>query len=315
MGQRRRHARLAQEALADLRALREPSRKDFDGDEAVELHFAKAAFAVRSGKPDVEIELAEPVRFIGALSFVETLTKVIPVDAFSDPPSLDVTPSGAEVGLSLSLPSLTLGMFSLENVSLGAGVLVPFDERVLAVRFNFCRRHEPFLLTVSALGGGGFFSIEVDARALQRLEVALEFGASLTMDLGVASGGVHVLAGIYFAYESAKGVVLTGYLRVGGNVSVLGIISVSIELNLSLSYESASGKAVGRATLTVEIDIFLFSASVEISCERKFAGSASDPTFEQVMSRYRAGEDGVGDKELEVPAGAWPWEQYCGAYA
>jgi hypothetical protein len=282
---------------------------------AIELNFAKAAFAVRSGKPDVVIELAERVKFIGALSFVETLTKVIPIDAFSDPPSLDVTPSGAEAKLSLSLPSLTLGMFSLENVSLGAGVLVPFDERVLAVRFNFCQRHEPFLLTVSALGGGGFFSIGLDARALQRLEAALEFGASLSMNLGVASGGVHVMAGIYFAYETDKGVALTGYLRIGGNVSVLGLISVSIELNLSLSYESASGKAVGRATLTIEIDIFLFSTSVEISCERKFAGSASDPSVDQVMSRYRKGEPGVGDKTLEVEAGVWPWEEYCKAYA
>jgi hypothetical protein len=284
------------------------------GFEAIELHFAKAAFAVRSGKPDVEIELAEPVKFIGALSFVETLTKFIPVDAFSDPPSLDVTPSGAELGLRLALPSLTLGMFSLENVSFGAGVLVPFDERALAVRFEFCRRHEPFLLTVSALGGGGFFSMELDARGLQRLEAALEFGASLSMNFGVASGGVHIMAGIYLAYESEKGVALTGYLRAGGNVSVLGLISVSIELYLSLTYEPASGKAVGRATLTVEIDIFLFSTSVEISCERKFAGSASDPSFEQVMSRYRPDEPGVGDGELEVRAGAWPWAQYCEAY-
>ena len=306
------HAPAAPEISCTLEHFRLRLLPDF---EAVELHFAKAAFVVRSGKPDVQIELAEPVKFIGALSFVETLTKVIPVDAFSDPPSLDVTPSGAEVGLTLALPSLTLGMFSLENVSLGAGVLVPFDERVLAVRFEFCRRHEPFLLTVSALGGGGFFSIELDARALQRLEAALEFGASLSMDLGVASGGVHVMAGIYLAYESEKGVGLTGYLRAGGNVSVLGLVSVSIELNLSLAYEAASGKAVGRATLTVEIDIFLFSASVEISCERKFAGSASDPSFEQVMSRYRTGEPGVGVGALEVRAGEWPWEQYCEAYA
>jgi hypothetical protein len=283
--------------------------------EAVELHFAKAAFMMRSAKPDVVIELAERVKFIGALSFVETLTEVIPIDAFSDPPNLDVTPSGAVAGLSLTLPSLTLGMFSLENVSLGAAVLVPFDERALAVSFNFCRRHEPFLLTVSALGGGGFFSIELDARGLHRLEAALEFGASLSMNLGVASGGVHVMAGIYFAYESDKGAVLTGYLRVGGNVSVLGLISISIELNLSLSYESASGKAVGRATLTIEIDIFLFSTSLEISCERKFAGSASDPSFEQVMSRYLPNEPGVGDKELDVRAGVWPWEEYCRAYA
>jgi len=124
------------------------------------------------------------------------------LDGFSDPPALDITPSGALASFSLSLPSLTLGIFSLENISFGAGFLIPFDQRSMLVSFNFCQRHEPFLLTVSALGGGGFFLIEVDAAGVQRLEAALEFGASLSMNFGVASGGVHVMAGIYFAYET-----------------------------------------------------------------------------------------------------------------
>jgi hypothetical protein len=286
--------------------------------ECVEIHFAKAEFVTKAGKPDVDVRL-EPkgVRFIGALSFVETLTKIIPIDGFSDPPSLNVTPSGADARFSLSLPSLTLGIFSLENVSFGAGFLVPFDQRAMTVGFHFCERHEPFLLTVSALGGGGFFLIEVDARGVERLEAALEFGASLSMDFGVASGGVHVMAGIHFAYESSRGAALTGYFRVGGYVTALGIISVSIELCLSLAYEAASGKAVGVATLTIEIEVFLFSASVEIRCERKFAGSASDPSFEEVMRPYLDTEDGVGAPPagLEVPAGEWPFERYWAAYA
>ena len=121
------------------------------------------------------------------------------------------------------------------------------------------------------------------------LEAALEFGASVAINLGVAQGGVHVMAGIYFKIESDQGVTLTGYFRLGGNVSVLGLISVSIELILSFTYEDP-GKAVGRATLTVEIDIFLFSTSVEVECERKFAGSANDPSFEALMGpRARRG--------------------------
>ena len=171
----------------------------------------------------------------------------------------------------------------------------------MSVSFNFCKRPEPFLLTVSALGGGGFFLIEIDAKGVQRLEAALEFGASLSMNFGVASGGVHVMAGVYFAYDSTKGAALTGYFRVGGNVTALGIVSVSIELYLGLTYEFASGKAVGRATLTIEIEIFLFSAEVEISCERKFAGSSGDPTFAQIMAPLSSGES--------------PWDTYCEAFA
>jgi hypothetical protein len=281
----------------------------------IELHFELAAFKVASAKPDIDVRL-EDIKFIGALSFVETLRKIIPLEGFSDPPAINVTPSGADASLSLSVPSLPLGMFSLENISFGAGFLVPFDDRALAVRFNFCQRQEPFLLTVSALGGGGYVLIELDARAFQRLEAALEFGASLSMDFVVASGSVHAMAGIYFAYDSKKGVTLTGYLRIGGNVTALGIVSVSIELYLALTYQDP-GKAKGIATLTVEVELFMFSTSVEISCERTFAGSSADPSFEEVMRPYQLGEEGVGDpaQGLQVHAGDEPWEQYWAAYA
>jgi hypothetical protein len=284
--------------------------------QCIELHFNKASFVTKAGKPDVDVQL-DRIEFVGALSFVERLRRIIPLDGFSDPPAINVTPSGAEATLTLSVPSLTLGMFSLENISFGAGFVVPFDERALAVRFNFCQRQEPFLLTVSALGGGGFFLVELDARGLQRLEAALEFGASLSMNFGVASGGVHVMAGIYFAYETNKGAVLTGYFRAGGNVTALGIVSVSIELYLGLVYEAASGKALGEASLTIEIEVFLFSASVEIRCQRKFAGSASDPSFEQVMRPYEASEEGISAAPagMQLPAGGWPWQEYWEAYA
>ena len=287
--------------------------------EAIELDFDQARFTVNSGKPDVDVRLKENgVRFVGALSFVETLTRIIPLDGFSDPPALNVTPSGAEASFSLGVPSLTLGVFSLENISFGAGFLIPFDQRSMTVAFNFCKRNEPFLLTVSALGGGGFFLIEVDAGGVQRLEAALEFGASLSMNFGVASGGVHVMAGVYFAYDTSKGAALTGYFRVGGNVTALGLVSVSIELYLALAYEFASGKAVGIATLTIEIEVFLFSASVEISCERKFAGSSSDPTFRQLLEPYDKDVDvGVtaSPTGFEIKDGEWPFERYWAAYA
>lgn len=277
------------------------------------LHFMqvdinKLEFKTGTGqKTDIDVDLGA-VQFVGVLSFVETLRQIIPLDGFSDPPALEVTPDGIESSYSLSLPSLAVGMFSLQNISLGAGLRVPFvGSSPVSVRFNFCEREQPFLLTVTLFGGGGFFAVAVDANALQRLEAAFEFGASVSMDFGVASGGVHVMGGVYFSYDSAKGATLTGYFRVGGNVSVLGMLSVSIELNLSLSFEFSSGKAAGRATLTVEIDIFMFSVSVDISCERKFAGSAGDPTFAELMTTY---------PDPDHPATMVdPWHDYCEAYA
>ena len=159
-------------------------------------------------------------------------------------------------------------MLNLSNLSLGAGFTVPFIGQPLSVRFNFCTREQPFHLTVWCFGGGGFFGITLDPQGIQILEAAFEFGAAISVDFGVASGGVSVMAGIYFRMEKTA-CSLTGYFRLEGHVDVLGLITASLELYLELRYEFETGKCVGRAELTIEIEVFIFSGSVTISCEKQ----------------------------------------------
>ena len=52
------------------------------------------------------------------------------------------------------------------------------------MRFNFSERQHPFSLTVSLLGGGGFFAIGIGSAGVQEIEAALEFGAAVSIDLG-----------------------------------------------------------------------------------------------------------------------------------
>ena len=271
------------------------------------IRFVDVVFKSQGGKKaDVDVNIAG-IEFIGVLAFVEKLKEFIPLDGFCDPPSLEVTEKGIKAGFSLGIPDIAVGVFSLENISLGASFTIPFTDEPLSVRFNFCDRHEQFLLTVSCFGGGGFFAITLDPGGIQRLEAAFEFGAKLSVNFGVASGGVYVMAGIYFEMKmDPEKAALTGYFRMGGEVSVLGIISVSIELYLELRYEFTSGKCVGKATLTIEVEIIFFSISVEISCEKKFAGSDGDPSFEQLMEKYPHPKTNI-----EVD----PWKEYCEAYA
>ncbi len=248
----------------------------------LELNFEKIAFSVDSAaKMDVDVLLSD-IKFLGPLSFVETLRDLIPLDGFSDPPYLDITPQGIDAGFDVALPSITCGVLNIANLSLGAGFTVPFIGQPLSVRFNFCRRDQPFLLTVYIFGGGGFFGVTIDPHGVQILEASFEFGAAFSIDFGVASGGVHVMAGIYFRMEG-DAASLTGYFRLGGHVDVLGLITASIELYLELRYEFSSGKCVGKAQLTIEISLFIFSGSVTITCERKFAGSNGDPTLRQML--------------------------------
>ncbi|MGH9141932.1 MAG: hypothetical protein ACRD2I_12435 [Vicinamibacterales bacterium] len=279
----------------------------------IELNFEKIEFRVdSSAKMDVDVLLTD-IKFVGPLSFVETLRDLIPLDGFSDPPFLDITPQGIDAGFSLSLPNVAIGVFSLTNLSLGAGFTVPFIGQPLSVRFNFCTREQPFNLTVTLFGGGGFFGITLDPHGIQILEASFEFGASISIDLGVASGGVHVMAGVYFRMENSA-CSLTGYFRLGGNVSVLGLISASLELYLELRYEFESGKCVGTASLTIEVQVFMFSASVTVTCQKKFAGSNGDPTFRDLMG-VNPGLS-LADELASIGTDtSYAWRDYCEAFA
>ena len=271
------------------------------GEPMAKLPFDHLSFKAGStGKVEVDASVGN-IEFVGILSFVERIKQLIPLDGFSDPPYVDVSPEGVVAGFTLELPNLAIGVFNLSNMSLAADVRVPFLGDIVSVGFGFCTRERPFNLAVLCLGGGGWFGIRLSPRGLEVLELGLEAGAYLSINLGVASGSVSMALGIYLRMEADKGS-LTAYFRLRGEVDVLGLISASIELYLSLTYDFPSGKLIGKAVITVKVKVLCFSASVEISCERKFAGSNGDPTFAEVM--------GV-QPDFTSPL----WSEYCLAFA
>ncbi|MCQ6563984.1 hypothetical protein [Paenibacillus mendelii] len=265
---------------------------------ALTLRFASLSFCAKSGKKmDVSAKGMDLI-FEGDLQFVNTIRNILPADGFSDPPFLDVTSSGIRAGYTLGVPSLGVGIFSLQNISLGASLTLPFIDQPAGVRFSISERHNPFLVTVGVFGGGGFFTLALNAHGIEQLEAAIEFGGNVSLNLGVASGGIYVMAGIYFGM-AGNDVKLTGYLRCGGYLSVLGLIGVSVEFYMGLTYRKKgidSGEVWGQASVTVGVQVAFLSKSVTLTIERKFAGAAGDPTFDQM----------VGPSE---------WEQYCLAFA
>ncbi|MEU0090052.1 hypothetical protein [Kribbella sp. NPDC006257] len=267
----------------------------------MKLMFRRIGFhAGSAGKPEVDVVFGG-IGFLGPLGFVDRLRELVPFDGFSDPPYVDVAPDGVTAGFDLTLPNVSVGVFSLENISLGADARVPFLGDALTVGFAFCSKDAPFRLTVMCIGGGGWLGLRASPKGLVLLELGLEACASLSVDLGVASGSVSISVGVYLRLEADKGL-LTAYFRIRGEVDVLGLISASITLELSLTYQFETGKLIGKASLTVEVEVLFFSASVEITVERKLAGSKGDPTMYQVMP-----PDGDGTNA--------DWALYCDAFA
>jgi hypothetical protein len=270
----------------------------------IELRIASINFDSTNGaKSTVALDLAtgNPIGFGGPLQFVQALAGVLPSGIFGGlGPSIQATPTALRVTYTLGLPSIPCGIFSLQNISFLAGVDLPYLDGKPGVEFGFASRAKPFLLTVEIFGGGGFVHLIVNADGVQMVEGELEFGGNYSLDVGVASGAVHAMAGIYFQLKGTYSD-LTGFIDIGGEVSVLGIISISIDLNLSLSWQHSSGRNLieGRATLTVSVHVLFFSASVAISVERSFDAGSGDPKVDQLMTendwiRYAGGFAPIG---------------------
>jgi hypothetical protein len=239
-------------------------------------------------KADVSVKMNDKdgIFFGGPLKFINLLNSIIPMNGFDDPPYLDVSLTGVKCGYTQAVPNLQLGAFTLANISIGAEVNLPFTGGPLTMGFRFCERHQPFTLTYACLGGGGFFGLEVDLKGIRQIEAAFELGAAASVNFGVASGAVSIMAGIYFKMTFTDGqnsTQLTGYIRINGAVSVLGLITASIELYMALTYLIDKNKAYGEASLKIKVEVLFFSKTVTIQAQRTFAGSGNDPNFGATM--------------------------------
>ena len=244
------------------------------------LTFNRLKFTSATGQsPDVDVDIEE-VAFAGVLTFVNELKDFM--DFGGNGLSIDVTPSKIEANYTLAIPTVSVGIFTLANLSLAAGVEIPFTGKPVSARFSFCRPDAQFLLTYTIFGGGGFVQIAVGSDekgelGIELLEIGLEFGASASLDLGVASGGVQIMAGIYMRLGKVEGCAqpvaqLSGYVRLSGELDVLGIVNISVEFKMTLTYDFNENVVWGQATLVVEVDVLMVSKSVELTVERRFGG-------------------------------------------
>lgn len=291
----------------------------------IEVYFAKLTFTAGSGKAaDVDPSIAGVV-FIGPLSFVNKLQELMDSSALGSGPQIELRPTGLYAGFSIGLPGVSVGVMSLENLRLSAGLDLPFTGDPMRLRFAFCERQSPFTLTVSLFGGGGFFGIALGADGVILLEAAFEFGAQVSLNLGVASGSAGVMAGIYFKIEMDDAE-LTGYLRCWGRLSILGLIKLSLEFYLAFTYYFPSKSARGVAELKVKVEILFFSKTITLRVEREFKGGGGGGGF--LLATSALGAPALPDGAARTTAtqaeadrirfgdmiDAAEWAAYCAAF-
>ncbi|MBV9832280.1 MAG: hypothetical protein JOZ82_11865, partial [Marmoricola sp.] len=253
----------------------------------LQLDVGSLEFTKQPGKPP-HLSLHDPkVQFLGDLELLKTLEEKVDIGSAAE--LVKLSPTGISAGYSLHVPDAKANAFSMTNIDIRAGVDLPFTGGVVTMELAFASRDKPFDLTVLTFGGGGYIDIVLDAGGLQRFEASLDFGARISINLGIASAEVHALGGVRFL-KAGDTFGCSGFLRIGGNVDLLGLVSVSIELLVELSYDSGSKQLAGRATLVIEVDLTFWSDSVELdSGTWVLAGGSGAGAPQSVDEPQRAG--------------------------
>lgn len=296
---------------------------------AIDIPVYRMEFTSATGaKDDLSLDIGK-VTFKGVMSFVDDFSRYMSFGGKSGP-YVDVTPTGIKAGMHLMLPSIGAGLFQIANVAFSAAINLPFDGR-MRLDMSFSSRKDPFLVTVFGIGGGGWVTLGMGIDGFESFEIGLEFGASVALDLGVASGEVHVFIGIYFKLspvdvpnedhpeqtDNVMQAAIEAYLRIGGSVEVLGLVTLSIELYIGFTYVLPNGHdsgntLIGRATLVMEVSVLMFSESVSVEVERKIKG----PKLLGDLAGLRAGAVATDpDRTFGQQVSSADWTDYCAAFA
>jgi hypothetical protein len=294
----------------------------------LELQFDSLSFEAVSGALPTATFVIAGATLTGSLAFVQKLQESLP-SVGNTAPTVDVNATGITATFVAAVPSpLSMGAFTLRNLLLKAAITLSFVNEPVLVEFAWASQDQPFQVAVAGFGGGGYLELAIraggDDGGLTRFVGALEFGACAAMDFGVAAGEVHVFGGVVFK-KVGSSVEITGYLRIGGMVRVLGLISVSVELTVAMTY--VPNRLTGSAKLVITVDLTFWSTSVEIGCSKSFGGSevAAQPSAPALGARpgvafaafaaFDREEQMSVQESLGRDGQTYPWQTYCLAFA
>jgi hypothetical protein len=241
----------------------------------VEVAFDDATFHKAPNEQRQVTANVAGVQFVGALAFLQVLQQFLPPDGFSNPPDLKVDASSAQLDYTLGLPAIGMGLFSLTNVRLAAGLGIPFtDAGAASFNFSFSRFENPFQVSVMGFAGHGYFQVAADTRGLQMLDAAIEFGGALDFSFGPVQGGISAAGGLRFTYtRDTHDVAVMAYFHFCGGVSLF-CIGVSVDATMGLQYDSNGNCFSGEVRVELTVHLCFFSKSFGFTVHKTFAGSA-----------------------------------------
>src|SRR5262249_46085686 len=151
-------------------------------------------------------------------------------------------PPGIVAGFAIDCGTIGLGEVSFINISLGASMELPFDDRPALFSGNISTREKPFLISVAPFGVGGFFSIISNAHSIVGFEAEFVYGAVVAFGFGPLEGQGMVTLGVSVArFEDTAN--LSAFFLAAGAAHI-ACFGVSASLLLSVE-QQGSGSLQG----------------------------------------------------------------------
>lgn len=206
---------------------------------------------------------AQNLRLAPALQFVtDAIRGLLPPEE-----GLTLTPlfpGGVSVELSLPLPDIGTGAFTMTGITLYChfDLLVAggFEVRTGAW---LSRPERPFGLAVLFLGGGGWFGVDVRYKPPRefetRVSLGISAGAFVALNFGVARGSAGLLftAGLDFyrnwLQAGTQDLAISIGLLVWGEFSILSIVSAYLRIVLRIEYRNGAMTGYGNVSVSIKI--------------------------------------------------------------
>lgn len=158
--------------------------------------------------------------------------------------------TGIATEIDAALPNLEAGAFGISGLAFHSAFALRFaPEFDIGIDLSLGKRTAPFSMMIAFLTGGGYFVsstryLPAKGRLTQELAIAITVGAGAGLNLVIASGNIHVAAGIElnFVYRSRGGgnIEVALFLVMNGSIVALGIIRINLGLRLELRYAGST---------------------------------------------------------------------------
>ncbi len=230
----------------------------------VELDFSRVE-VIESTSDGLRVDpRLEDWRWGSLLTWLQPLTNLL--DKLGDG-LINITPLALEIATDIPLPAIDLGVVSISNAAIFAGIDLPFTAGFVPdVSLGLGSAAQP--VEISVLGYGAEFYIEVEISpgngGLRRLTASVELEAMLYgIDIVVASADITLRISALFKLRDGD-ITFIGSVGIEGNISVLGLLDVSVGIVASARYRSANEDLKLSGRITYSVDTFLGGASGSI---------------------------------------------------